>query len=90
MFAMASLRPRIDSLSDTGLDAPITGQIDAQNIHFAYPNSGNFQLALNGFSLTALAGKTVALVGPSGCGKSTMIQLLERFYDPFSEFFKRN
>nr|CAD2203077.1 unnamed protein product [Meloidogyne enterolobii] len=49
MFAMASLRPRIDSLSDTGLDAPITGQIDAQNIHFAYPNSGNFQLALNGF-----------------------------------------
>nr|CAD2161669.1 unnamed protein product [Meloidogyne enterolobii] len=84
MFAMASLRPRIDSLSDTGLDAPITGQIDAQNIHFAYPNSGNFQLALNGFSLTALAGKTVALVGPSGCGKSTMIQLLERFYDPFS------
>jgi ATP-binding cassette subfamily B (MDR/TAP) protein 1 len=63
---------------------PITGQIDANSLYFAYPN-GQKQLALNGMTLTAPAGRTVALVGPSGCGKSTMIQLLERNYDPMSE-----
>lgn len=87
---MTRLHPRINSLSNTGLTTKINGQIDAQNIYFAYPNAGTFQLALNGLSLTALAGKTIALVGPSGCGKSTLIQLLERFYDPFSKYCNLN
>ncbi|KAF7634020.1 hypothetical protein Mgra_00006545 [Meloidogyne graminicola] len=75
MFAMTRLHPRINSLSNTGLTTKINGQIDAQNIYFAYPNAGTFQLALNGLSLTALAGKTIALVGPSGCGKSGSLSI---------------
>jgi len=37
---------------------------------------------LNGLSLRANKGQTVALVGASGCGKSTVVQLIQRFYDP--------
>lgn len=84
MFAMARVRPRIDSLSEAGLVPSITGQIEANGLYFAYPN-GQKHLAMNGFTVTAPAGKTVALVGPSGCGKSTLIQLLERNYDAMSE-----
>ncbi|KAI1720374.1 ABC transporter transmembrane region domain-containing protein [Ditylenchus destructor] len=80
MFSMISKQPKIDSMSDAGVVTPITGNIDASNIHFAYPN-GRQQLILNGFSMSSPFGKTVALVGPSGCGKSTIIQLIERFYD---------
>ena len=41
-----------------------------------------FSQVLNGLSLLANTGQTVALVGASGCGKSTVVQLLQRFYDP--------
>ncbi|KAI1710182.1 ABC transporter transmembrane region domain-containing protein [Ditylenchus destructor] len=80
MFRMMRKEPKIDSLSDKGLVAPIRGNVDVSDVHFAYQN-GQRQLVLNGIKMSASLGKTVALVGPSGCGKSTVIHLLERFYD---------
>ncbi|KAK3404202.1 hypothetical protein EUGRSUZ_K00514 [Eucalyptus grandis] len=59
----------------------IEGNIDIRNIHFAYPSRED-KVILQGFTLSILAGKTVALVGSSGCGKSTVISLVARFYDP--------
>ena len=41
-----------------------------------------FVQVLNGLSMRANKGQTVALVGASGCGKSTVVQLIQRFYDP--------
>ncbi|WKD48918.1 ABC transporter transmembrane domain-containing protein [Microbulbifer spongiae] len=51
------------------------------NISFSYPTRLN-QRALDNFSLTIEAGKSLALVGPSGAGKSTVFEMLQRFYNP--------
>jgi len=55
------------------------GQIDIENISFAYPSGDSI---LRNAQLTIQGGETVALVGPSGSGKSTLATLLLRFYEP--------
>lgn len=59
----------------------ITGSIEINNVHFAYPSRKETPI-LRGFSLSIPAGKVVAFVGSSGCGKSTIMSLITRFYDP--------
>ena len=49
-----------------------------EDVSFAY---GDGAPALNGVSLEARRGETVALVGPSGGGKTTILNLIPRFYD---------
>jgi ATP-binding cassette subfamily B protein len=63
------------------LPAPPRGQVEFDNVRFAYPNRSG-PPALNGFTLKVRPGERVALVGPSGAGKSTVLRLLLRFYDP--------
>lgn len=54
------------------------GAIEISDLHFAYNKN---EPIIEGISLTAVAGKTTALVGPSGGGKSTLISLIQRFFD---------
>ena len=58
----------------------IRGEIQFENVSFAYPGSAN--LVLRNLSLTIAAGEALALVGENGSGKSTLIKLIARFYDP--------
>ena len=48
------------------------------DVRFAY---GETATALDGVTLEARRGETVALVGPSGGGKTTILNLIPRFYD---------
>ena len=38
---------------------------------------------LTGANFMIKAGTSTAIVGPSGSGKSTIVQLINRFYDPY-------
>jgi ATP-binding cassette subfamily B protein len=60
---------------------PIVGSIVFEGVTFAYPARKGVTV-LKGLSLSADAGRRIALVGPSGAGKSTIVSLLLRFYEP--------
>jgi ABC-type multidrug transport system fused ATPase/permease subunit len=62
---------------------PVAGSIVFDGVSFAYPARPEVTV-LRELSLTAEAGRRIALVGPSGAGKSTIVSLLLRFYDPDS------
>lgn len=59
------------------------GEIEFKDVYFRYPARPKVEI-FSGMSLKIPSGSTVALVGKSGSGKSTVINLLERFYDPYS------
>lgn len=60
---------------------PVQGEIDFENIHFAYIED---ETVLNGVSFHIPAGDSVAFVGHTGSGKSTIMNLLMGFYRPES------
>ncbi|MEU0469396.1 ABC transporter ATP-binding protein [Amycolatopsis sp. NPDC006131] len=60
-------------------DGPLGIELDG--VRFGYTRS---EPVLDGLSLRAEPGETLALVGTAGSGKSTISLLLPRFYDPHS------
>nr|WP_232376926.1 ABC transporter ATP-binding protein [Amycolatopsis aidingensis] len=60
-------------------DGPL--EIEFADVRFGYTRSDP---VLDGLSLHARPGETLALVGTAGSGKSTVSLLLPRFYDPHS------
>lgn len=71
-------KPKSGGLKDPDVSA--TGDIDLNNVNFAYPSRPGIKI-LNSLSLRFQAGKITALVGPSGSGKSTIVGLIERWYE---------
>lgn len=68
-------------LADGSFDGKteLHGQIEFQNVSFAYPGSN--QTVLKNINLTIKPGETVAIMGATGCGKSSLVNLIPRFYD---------
>ena len=58
----------------------VKGRVVLENVVFAYDERDETPV-LEGISLMAEPGETVALVGATGAGKSTLINLVPRFYD---------
>jgi subfamily B ATP-binding cassette protein MsbA len=78
MFAAMDIEPEVGDAPDA---EPLTASAQAlrvDNVSFSY---GETAAALNGVTLEARLGETVALVGPSGGGKTTLLNLIPRFYD---------
>ncbi len=79
---------RVFRLIDEPVEAPLSeheevlthvnGDVEMSHVNFGYTPD---KVILHDLSLTAPAGKTVAIVGPTGAGKTTIISLLMRFYD---------
>ncbi|MBI3340521.1 MAG: ABC transporter ATP-binding protein [Chloroflexi bacterium] len=81
------------SLTDSGLRpqttdgqrSTVNGQkVNASDSPEADSISQAREVALEGISFKAAAGKLIALVGPSGAGKTTLTYLIPRLYDPTS------
>ncbi|MBR3333571.1 MAG: ABC transporter ATP-binding protein [Clostridia bacterium] len=68
----------VDDAPDAETLPPITGEVDFEDVTFAYEENLN---VLEHMDLHVRAGESVALVGPTGAGKSTVINLLCRFYN---------
>lgn len=57
------------------------GEVRFEDVSFSYDPE---RPLIEGLSLVARPGSTVAIVGPTGAGKTTMVNLVMRFYDPQS------
>ena len=62
------------------LRVPTSGKVVFENVDFHYNGNGD-EPVLEGVSLTAEPGQTVAILGATGSGKSSLINLIPRFYD---------
>jgi ATP-binding cassette subfamily B protein len=59
----------------------VRGHVRLDGVTFGYEAG---RPVLQGVSVEALPGETVAIVGPTGAGKSTLVSLVPRFFDPWA------
>ncbi|MBQ8130744.1 MAG: ABC transporter ATP-binding protein [Clostridia bacterium] len=72
-------KPAITDSPDAEPVAQVKGEIEFQDVSFAY-GKGKGEV-LSHVSLRIRPGEMLALAGPSGGGKTTLCQLIPRFYD---------
>jgi ATP-binding cassette subfamily B multidrug efflux pump len=58
---------------------PQPGRLELRNVEFRYP--GAEQPVLHDINLTALPGRTTAIIGGTGSGKTTLVNLIPRLID---------
>jgi len=78
IFEFLDVVPDVQDKPDAQAMSPIEGHVELRDVWMSYNED---EPVLQGISLEAKPGQTIALVGPTGAGKTTVINLLPRFYD---------
>lgn len=60
------------------LGRSVAGRVEFDEVSFSYDPD---EPLIEGLSLVAEPGQTIAIVGPTGAGKTTLVNLIMRFYD---------
>jgi subfamily B ATP-binding cassette protein MsbA len=82
IFEILDTQPAIRNIDHPSDVKSFNNSIEFRNVCFHYEDSD--ELILNDISFTVKKGEILAFVGPSGGGKSTLVDLIPRFYDPYS------
>jgi len=82
IFELLDERPQLTDRPDAVQLSRLRGEIEFDEVSFAYRSGDDVKFALDHVSLHVPPGLTVALVGATGAGKSTFAKLVARFYDP--------
>jgi ATP-binding cassette, subfamily B, bacterial len=80
IFRILDVQEHLGDSVDAVELAEVTGAVSFEDVHFRYEQPQ--RPLLDGITLHAAPGETIAIVGPSGSGKTKMMALLMRFYDP--------
>ncbi|MBE3590253.1 MAG: ABC transporter ATP-binding protein [Firmicutes bacterium] len=81
IFRVLDTPPEITDRPDARPLRRVRGRVEFEDVRFGYEEGKE---VLHGISFVAEPGQRVALVGHTGAGKSSVINLLARFYDPWS------
>ncbi len=82
IFGILNVQEHLGDSAEATEITEVRGEVSFDNVHFRYEQPQ--RPLLDGLSLHASPGETIAIVGPSGAGKTTLMALLMRFYDPES------
>ena len=76
---LLEIAPEIEDAPGALMAPPLRGDIEFEEVTFAYASSP--APVLERVNLSIRANETVAFVGPSGAGKTTLCSLVPRFYE---------
>jgi len=78
VFQILDSTSEVHSEDGKQMSKPVRGEVKFDNVSFSYEKDVP---TINGVSIEAKPGETIALVGTTGAGKSTIVNLLTRFYE---------